>query len=56
MSAIAMPASIFSPYEWSVMVAQRYPRATQAFTIDASDSAPSLQVECIWKSPAYAAG
>ena len=35
--------------------AHDHPRSRQAFTIDSSVSAPSLQIECIWKSPRYLA-
>ena len=45
------PRAIARPCEWSVTPMHDQPRARQASAITAIGSAPSLNVECIWKSP-----
>ena len=48
-----IPRAIGRPYEWSVMPRQRVPERERRLGHRASVSPPSLQVECIWKSPRY---
>jgi hypothetical protein len=49
--SIDIPRAIGRPYEWSVIPRHVCPNSVAASAMVPMRSAPSLHVECIWKSP-----